>query len=295
MPTVADLIVEGLCKAGVARLFAATAGGAHREVLEAARAQRVAVVGCHREAAAVVMAAVSSELTGEPGAVLCGSGPGVSASVAGLAHALLDRAPVIFVSERRPKATLPLAAHPIADHANQLAPVVKSSLTLSADSVSHWMAHAAQLALKEPRGPVHLDLPADVPGAPALPLAANPRPPAPLPPDVELLDRAGAMIRGARRPLVVAGLECRRPDAPWLRAFCEAIPAPVLATIKAKGAIPDPHPLAMGTFTGARGEDALMRRADLIIAFGLDPVELRGQPWRYDAPIPRLPRCAWAE
>jgi len=54
--------------------------------------------------------------------------------------------------------------------------------------------------------------------------------PVPLPhPDAADLDRAAAMIRQAKRPVVVAGLQCRGAEAKWLRAFAEALPAPVLS------------------------------------------------------------------
>ena len=68
---------------------------------------------------------------------------------------------------------LDFATHQAFDHAAFLIPVVKGSVVVTADSASHWIAHAAQLALKEPRGPVHLDLPADVAGQPAVPLATS--------------------------------------------------------------------------------------------------------------------------
>jgi acetolactate synthase-1/2/3 large subunit len=147
-----------------------------------------------------------------------------------------------------------------------------------------------QLALAEPRGPVHLDLPADVAGAAAVPVAAAMTPPTGAAPDDALVERAADMIRAAKRPLVIAGLGCRAADAKWLRAFCEALPAPVLTTYKAKGAIPDPHPLAMGIFTGGALEEPLVRRADLIIAFGLDTVELIPRRWSYTAPVLSLAR-----
>ena len=163
-------------------------------------------------------------------------------------------------------------------------------MTVTPESAGHWVAHAAQLALEEPRGPVHLDLPADVAGAAAVPVAtALTPPPVPTPADA-LVDRAAEMIRQAKRPLVMAGLGCRAADAKWLRAFCEALPAPVLTTYKAKGAIPDPHPLAMGIFTGGALEEPLVGRADLIITFGLDTVELIPRRWSYTAPVLSLAR-----
>ena len=290
MPTVAELIVEGLLRADVPRLFGVPGGGSNLEVLEAARARGLPFVLCHQEWAATIMAAVTGELTGRPGAVLSTLGPGVTASATGLAHALLDRSPLLYLSDRHPAGVLAYATHQYVDHAAHLGPIVKGSVTVSPDSAGHWVAHAVQLALAEPRGPVHLDLPADVAGAPAVPVATTVTPPTVPGPDDALVERAAEMIRGAKRPLVIAGLGCRAADAKWLRAFCEALPAPVLTTYKAKGAIPDPHPLAMGIFTGGALEEPLVRRADLIITFGLDTVELIPRRWSYPAPVLSLAR-----
>jgi len=290
MPTVADILIDGICRAGVQRIFGVPGGGSNLELLEAARAAGLPFVLCHQESAACIMAAVTGELTGTPGAALSTLGPGVSASATGLAHAFLDRSPLIYLSDRHPGAALDFATHQAFDHAAFLAPVVKGSVVVTADSASHWIAHAAQLALKEPRGPVHLDLPADVASRPAVPFAASITS-APLPqPSQADLDGAAAMIRRAKRPVVLVGLQCRGGDAKWLRAFAEALPAPVLATYKAKGALPDPHPLALGIFTGGALEEPVVGRADLIIAFGLDTVELIPRRWSYTAPVLSLAR-----
>ena len=291
MPTVADILIDGLCRAGVQRIFGVPGGGSNLELLEAARAAGVPFVLCHQESAACVMAAVTGELTGAPGAVLSTLGPGVSASATGLAHAFLDRSPLIYMSDRHPSAALGFTTHQAFDHAAFLTPIVKGSVAVTAESASHWIAHAAQLALKEPRGPVHLDLPADVASQAAVPFAASLQPtpmPRPSPAD---LDTAAAMIRRAKRPVVLVGLQCRGGDAKWLRAFCEALPAPVLATYKAKGALPDPHPLALGIFTGGALEEPVVGRADLIITFGLDTVEMIPRRWSYEAPVLSLVRA----
>jgi acetolactate synthase-1/2/3 large subunit len=292
VPTVADLIVEGLLRAGISRIFGVPGGGSNLEILEAARVHGLPFVLCHQEWAACIMGAVTGELTGRPGAVLSTLGPGVTASATGLAHAQLDRSPLLYVSDRHPSSALAYATHQYVDHGAHLGPIVKGSVTVTPDSAGHWVAHAVQLALAEPRGPVHLDLPADVAGAPAVPVATAMTPPAPPVPDDGLVERAAQMIRVARRPLVIAGLGCRPADAKWLRAFSEALPAPVLTTYKAKGAIPDPHPLALGIFTGGVLEEPLVRRADLIIAFGLDTVELIPRPWTYAAPVLSIARGA---
>ncbi|HME97973.1 MAG TPA: thiamine pyrophosphate-binding protein [Methylomirabilota bacterium] len=295
MPTVAALLVDGLVRAQVPRIFGVPGGGSNLEVLEAARARGLPFVLCHQEWAACIMAAVTGDLTGRPGAVLSTLGPGVTASATGLAHALLDRSPLIYISDRHPAGVLEFASHQYLDHSSHVGPITKGTLTVSADSAAHWIAHAVQLALAEPRGPVHLDLPADVAGQHAVPLATSvTRAPLPAPEEAQV-EQAAGMIRAAKRPLVIAGLGCRPADAKWLQAFAEALPAPVLTTYKAKGAIPDPHPLALGIFTGGALEEPLVKRADLIIAFGLDTVELIPRRWSYSAPVLSLTRGAAAE
>ncbi len=291
MATVADRVVEVLRGAGVPRLFGVPGGGSNLDLLESARRQELPFVLCHQESAACIMAAVTGELTGRPGAALATLGPGATASATGLAHARLDRAPMLLVTDRHPAAALRFTTHQTVDHRAHLGAIAKSSVTLAPGSAATETARAVRLALAEPRGPVHLDLPADVAGREG---AAAPEEPAASPstsPDEGLLDRAAEMIRAARRPVVVAGLGCRHGDSKWLRAFAEALPAPVLTTYKAKGAIPDPHPLALGVFTGGALEEPVVRGADLIIAFGLDPVELIPRPWAYRAPVLSLARC----
>ncbi len=275
MLTVADVLIEGLRLAGVQRLFGVPGGGSNLELLEAARAQDLPFVLCHQEAAACVMAGVTGELTGAPGAVLSTLGPGVAASANGLAHALLDRSPLVYLSDRHPAGLLAFATHQALDHPAFLRAIVKDSLTVTAESAADQVARAAQLALAQPRGPVHLDLPADIASQPSTRTGSRPTP--------------GA--RRAKRPVVLAGLQCRGKDSKWLRALVEALPAPVLTTYKAKGAVPDPHPLALGVFTSGALEEPVVSRADLIITFGLDTVELIPRRCSYTAPVLSLVRA----
>ena len=207
------------------------------------------------------MAAVTGELDAAPGAAIVSLADGVTATVDGAAHATRDRAPVIIVSDGVAEARL-------------LEPVAKASLVTDASSAAHWIAHAAQLAMTVPRGAVHLAI-RDA-RSPALPLATScrrPPLPAPLP---STLTALGDTIARASRPVIVTGLETEANDAKWVRALAESLPAPVLATPKGKGAMPDPHPLALGLITGAH---PLGGRADLIVALGVDPVEVGPGVW----------------
>jgi acetolactate synthase-1/2/3 large subunit len=293
MPTVSELVIDGLIAAGVERLFWVEGSHCPPDLLAAASGRGLALAPCHHESAACIMAAVTGELTGRPGAVLAAEA-GVTSGASGLAHAWLDRGPLILLTHGRP-ASAPPPARAGAVHIAMLRSILKDSITVGPEAASHWVAHAVHLALKDPRGPVHLHLPAELTSRRGVPAAVRFTPlPSPAP-SAEALDEAGRMIARARRPVVVAGLQARASDARWLRAFCEAMPVPVLVTLKGKGVLPDPHPLNLGRFIGGVPEDPVLRRADLIIAFGLDPEELNGRPWPSATPAVAITRCAWGD
>jgi acetolactate synthase-1/2/3 large subunit len=291
MPTTADLMVESLVRAGVARLFATRRDGSTSELIKAARRVDLPIVACRHESAACLMAAVTGELTGRPGAALS-SECGVAASAAGIAHAWVDRSPMLHLCEHSASPKREYARHQALDATALLSPIVKGSVTAEAASASHAVAHAVQLALAEPRGPVHLDVTADTARQWAVPMALHVHPPPTAAPDPGALERAAGMVLAAERPLVIAGLHCRTSDAVWLRAFCEAMPAPVLTTVKAKGAIPDPHPLSMGVWGDSALDATLVERADLLITFGLDSVEAEGRRWANGAAVLSFSRSA---
>jgi acetolactate synthase-1/2/3 large subunit len=98
------------------------------------------------------------------------------------------------------------------------------------------------------------------------------------------LDVFRGLVGQCRRPIVIAGLGVRdTSDADAVRTFCERHQIPALVTYKAKGVIPDDHPLFGGVFTHGASERPLVERADVIIGVGLDPVEFLPRPWDYKA------------
>jgi acetolactate synthase-1/2/3 large subunit len=236
-------------------------------VVEAARRRGIPIVPVSRADVACVMAGVSGALAGAPGAAVIGGDLGEAH--AGLTCAFLDRAPSVVI-------TSGASAAGGAD----LGAVTKATLGVGADSAAHWIAHACQLAMKEPWGPVHLDVPDATAAAAALPVATSCRP-APLPaPAPDVLDAAARTLESAERPVLVVGRLCRSAaEAAWIRAFAEARPAPVLVTPKARGVLPDPHPLVIGTLGAGDAERALLESADLVVAVAVDPLELPPDAW----------------
>jgi len=110
-------------------------------------------------------------------------------------------------------------------------------------------------------------------------------------PDADALDQAAKLIAAAQYPVLLLGLQCRgATEANWLRALAESVPAPVLTTDQAKGVLPESHPLALGVLTGGVIEQAVMGRADLVGAIGLEPPEFFPHPWPCRAPVIHLAR-----
>ncbi|MBW7885190.1 MAG: 3D-(3,5/4)-trihydroxycyclohexane-1,2-dione acylhydrolase (decyclizing) [Caldilineaceae bacterium] len=90
-------------------------------------------------------------------------------------------------------------------------------------------------------------------------------------PDREALARAAAMIRNARRPLIIAGggvLYSEASDA--LRRLADATGIPVGETMAGKGSLRYDHPLCLGAIgvTGTSAANLMAQDADLIIGIG---------------------------
>ena len=112
---------------------------------------------------------------------------------------------------------------------------------------------------------------------------------APAGPDPAALTAARTVLRGCRRPVIIAGLQAAEPGAAEaLQGLARAWGAPVLATYMAKGSFPDNDPLAVGPFIAGAAEEPLLRGADAILLFGADPIEFLPVPWRHAAPTVML-------
>lgn len=92
----------------------------------------------------------------------------------------------------------------------------------------------------------------------------------PAPDAVELAD-AVARLKGARRPLIIAGGGVHYADATQaLKSFAERHGVPVAETQAGKGALPFDHPWTVGSIgvTGSSAANDLARDADVVLAVG---------------------------
>ena len=280
-PLLAATIVDQLEAVGVRRMFGIPGGGSSLALIEAAGRAGIEFILTRTETAAAIMAAVTGEMTGIPGVVLTGIGPGAASAVNGIAYAYLEKSPVVLITDGPAS-----APHQAFDQNALFAPVTKAQGRLRPQDGAAEFARAIETAMTPPWGPVQLDLTAEDATAPVA--GAPPAAPAQKSPahTEAMLAIAGALLAASRRPVILAGLEARHAGAPGaLGQMADALGCPVLTSYKASGVVAASHPGFAGLFTGATAEAEIIRAADLIVLFGLDPIEIIPGRWPYESPV----------
>ena len=281
-----EVIARGLAEAGADTVFGMPGGGNNLDFIGAAEAVGLRFVLAHAETPAAIMASVYGDLTDTPAACVVTRGPGAASTVNGVANALLDRQQLVLVTDAVSADDYERIAHQRIDQRAMFETVTKRSVTVGDGDPAATVGAAVADAMAHPRGPVHLDF--DPTGRSTAPDAASE--PAELEPaDVDRLCR---LLRNAHRPVVLLGVGARAV-AGSVRSLLDGSAVPVLMTYRAKGVIPDSAANAAGLLTGATTEAPLLHAADLIVAIGVDSVELIPNAWTYAAPV--ISVSAWCD
>ncbi len=273
--TVGDVLVETLVAWGVTQVFGMV-GHSNLGVAEAMRRAEergeLRYVGIRHEGAAAFAASGYAKLTGRPAACLAIAGPGSTNLLTGLYDAKVDGAPVIALSGQVPSSVLGKGAFQDLDLNAAFRDVAVSTATLHGGSDHAELVAAAVKHALDARGVAHLVLPDEVQVQPSSAPAAAPTGRVAdrrTPPSSAAVEAAAGLVRQARRPVIVAG-HGARGALPELTRFAERLGAPVLTTFKAKGLLPDSHPLAAGVLgrSGTPVASWLMNESDLVIVVG---------------------------
>jgi len=288
MPSTVEVMAEAFQEAGTP-FIVGHPGGESVELMEAARQRGMRFILIKQESAGAMLASTWGDITGSPGVCLSTRAPGAANMVNGVTHAWMDRSPLIAITDQYGPVTYATGLRQRLDHLSLYDSITKWNATISAQTVRHQLRRAMRTVTAAPPGPVQLDLPStetereasDLPAP--VPLLPNITP---LRPDKASLRPALDVLARARRPIILAGL-----GALWDRAgkelvaFAEQLGAPVLTSTKAKGVVPEDHPLRAGILIGGLIEREMVGQADLIVTVGLDGVELQPKPWPYAAPV----------
>src|SRR5213083_350104 len=172
----ADLIVATLKAGGIGRGFGIPSGNV-LPLMEAMRKVGVDFVLTAHEGSAGFAADVTGRMTGKPGLCIATLGPGATNLTTGVGNAWLDRSPLIAITCNLNSDQLGRRIQMWIDHHALFKPITKATLALQTGRVGETVAAVLQLALSEPKGPVHLDLPEDV----ALAATNEPVPAPPMP------------------------------------------------------------------------------------------------------------------
>ena len=274
--TVSDSIVETLVAWGITYVFGMV-GHSNLGLADALRRAElrgdITYIGIRHEGAASFAASAFAKLTGRPAACIAIAGPGSTNLLTGLYDAKVDRAPVVSLSGQVPSKVLGRGAFQDLDLNAAFADVAQFNRTIvSGSDHSELTALAVKHALDD-RTVTHLIVPDEVQVQPAASATVN----GPtgriadrrVAPPALTLSQAVEAIRGASRPVVIVGHGARRAIAEVIE-LATSLHAPVMTTFKAKGLVPDSHPLGAGVLgrSGTPVASWLMNEADLLIVVG---------------------------
>ena len=284
----ADAIARRLYDAGCRHAFGMP-GGEVLTMVDALERAGIAFILAKHENAAGFMAEGVHHRTGAPGILVATVGPGALNAVNVVANALQDRVPLIVLTGAIDDDEAQTYTHQVLDQTQVFRPITKASFRVVAAAAHVIADKAIAIALEGRPGPVHLDLPISVADAlvPARrgPLRPMASPVAPADgPDLAL---ARQWLAAAIRPVMLIGVDAVNQNAGRaIVAFAERYGVPVISTYKAKGLMPEDHPLSLGGAGLSPLADThllpLLARADLVLAVGYDPIEMRTgwrNPW----------------
>jgi acetolactate synthase-1/2/3 large subunit len=243
-------------------------------IIDAAAAVGIRPVLCRQERVGVGIADGFSRTTNgrRIGVFAMQYGPGAENAFAGVATAYSDSVPILVLplGHQRDRAQV----FPLFSSARTYHSVTKYVETLNLpDQVAEVMRRAFNLLKMGRRGPVMVEVPADIAVAEAGDAALQYRP-------VKATAAAGnardveAAVRtllAAQRPVIHAGQGVLYAEA-WdeLRELAELLEVPVMTTLEGKSAFPEDHPLSLGTGASVTSGPVVhfLRQADLVFAIG---------------------------
>src|SRR6202140_2269825 len=236
----------------------------------------------HSEKAAAYMADAYARVGGRPGVCMAQS-VGAANLASGLQDAWLGRSPVIALTGHKEASFQHRNSYQEIAHAPLFSAVTKFSTPVDSTSeLPRLLRHAWRAALAETPRPTHLDfngLQGDVielgrtDEPPVLETEARPIPVHRPVADQRDIERAAALLTGARRVAIVAGDGAAASGAGTeVLALAEALAAPVATTLGARGIIPTRHRLSAGVAGSYSAPPAnrIVHSAELVLFVGCD-------------------------
>lgn len=284
MPTpyrVADYIADFIADQGVEHVFLLPGGGAMFLNDAVGKHPRLEVVACLHEQAAAISAEAYCRINENLGVCMVTTGPGATNAVTAVAGAWIESVPLLVVSGQVKRQDMlrgaPLRQKGVqeVDIVSVVGPITKYAVTVERpEDIRRELERAVFLARDGRAGPVWIDVPLDVQGAPIDPSSLEGWQPDDVPVeslDVALLARLRSLLDAAERPLILAGHGVRLSGgAKAFRQLVETLGVPVVTTWNAMDLLPYEHPLYVGRpgVVALRAPNFAVQNADLLIAIG---------------------------
>lgn len=251
-------------------------GSSYLEVLDAFYdPPDIDFISVRHELAATHMADAYARVTAGIGVCLAQGGPGVTNLVTGMAVAKHAFSPVLALGGATMTSHDQRDAFQEVDQLSLLKPVSKAVLRIGrADRAAELTRHAIRTALSGQRGPVFVEMPRDLLSQEVDFTHQSPdeyRSLVASGPDPEALQRAVALLRSAKKPLIIAGGGFKwSRGSKALIALIESLKVPLVTSNANRDLVPNNHPLFFGQL-GPRGSSLakeLAQEADVIFALG---------------------------
>ncbi|MCB1445008.1 MAG: 5-guanidino-2-oxopentanoate decarboxylase [Rhizobiaceae bacterium] len=271
--TTGEYLVRLLESYGVELIFGIP--GVHTvELYRGLPATKIRHVTPRHEQGAGFMADGYARVTGKPGVCFIVTGPGMTNISTAMGQAYADSVPMLVISAVNSREQLAMGQgrlHELPSQRNLVAGVAAFSHTLlDPAQLPEVMARAFTVFNSARPRPVHIEIPLDVIVAPAGHLSAEAWPlPGRAAPDPAAIARAAAILKAAKRPMIVAGGGAADASAE-IAAIAEKLDAPVFMTINGRGILKPGHELTM---TGNLSMQPLLDElaaSDAILAIGTE-------------------------
>ncbi len=275
--TGAQIVWECLLREGVEVVFGYP-GGASLPLYDAMLDYPIRHILPRHEQGAAHMADGYARASGKVGVAMATSGPGATNLVTGIATAMMDSSPVVFITAQVTSKLIGLDAFQETDVTGITLPITKHNyLVTDPNELNHVLREAFYIARTGRPGPVLIDIAKDAQQASIeweyddspIRLPGYRPDHSPLHADIH---KAVEMIQNARRPVILLGHGALQSKAMKdVYQFATLTDTPVAHTLLGIGAFPAGHPLSLGMM-GMHGEawvNNAIQEADLLLAFGM--------------------------
>ncbi|MBU2647039.1 thiamine pyrophosphate-binding protein [bacterium] len=287
MIRLADYIFKVLAESGVKDLFMVSGGSAMHLVDAVGKCKKIRFIACHHEQTCAMAAESYAKMTNELGVALVTSGPAATNAVTGVAGAFVDSVPCLIISgQSKRKETVYNANIPglrqFGVQEMNIIPIVASITKYAVmindpNRIKYHLEKALYLAKTGRPGPVWLDVPLDIqgqmidedqlegfdPGELTLDYSTEP--------DPDDIEKVAELLKGAIRPVIVAGHGVRLAGATEeLAKLASKFDLPVVTPFMGIDVIDSSNRNYIGRMgtKGTRAGNFAVQNADVLISIG---------------------------